>query len=207
MLDCEDRAKREGFLYIVGVDEAGRGPLAGPVVASAVLVHTPQFSTPIKDSKKLSPKQREIAFHQIYQNAYIGIGIMSETVIDEVNILQATFLAMRNAVDDLISRLPDVLKSEKDFQKKVCLLVDGNMFKVDLPYAYKTIIDGDAFVQPISCASIIAKVTRDRILEKYDQIFPEYGFRKHKGYPTLAHKLAIKRFGLSIIHRKTFQCA
>ena len=204
MLDVESKLKRKGFRFIFGLDEAGRGPLAGPVVASAVFLKKNKFRSKIDDSKKLNPLQREEAFHEILEKAHIGVGIVSETVIDEHNILQATFHAMTNAVLQLTRRLPHSNVNHKDFALKVCLLIDGPYFKSDLPYAYQTIIRGDGAVLSIACASIVAKVIRDRILIAYDKIFPQYGFKDHKGYPTPRHKEAIRRHGLSIIHRKTF---
>ena len=200
MLKHEQKAKSNGFTLILGVDEAGRGPLAGPVVAAAVALKTHQFSTRIADSKKLTPQERERAFHEIHKNAYVGVGIISEAVIDTINILNATYLAMNNAIENLIDHVP-----QKHRDEKVCLLIDGHRFYSQLPYTYETIVNGDDLVFSIGCASIIAKVTRDRILDTYDKIFPQYGFRQHKGYPTVQHKLAIKEFGLSQIHRRTFQ--
>ncbi|MBF0522680.1 MAG: ribonuclease HII [Candidatus Omnitrophica bacterium] len=204
MLTFESQIRQEGFDFVIGIDEAGRGPLAGPVVASAVLLKQTDFHSPIRDSKKLSSKQRETAFEEIGQKAYVGVGIVSESVIDEANILRAAFMAMEGAVLDLVRQLPGDVSSQNDFSKKVCLLVDGNQFISALPYAYRTIVKGDEKVFSISAASIIAKVTRDRMLDIYDRIFPEYGFQKHKGYPTLAHRSAIKTHGMSPIHRKTF---
>jgi ribonuclease HII len=192
----ETKARQEGFTLVIGVDEAGRGPLAGPVVAGAVALRKDDFKSRIADSKVISPKQREEAFHEIMDNAHVGIGIMAESVIDEVNILEATFLAMRNAVLDLISRLPA--------QEKICLFIDGHRFKSELPYKYKTIVNGDAKVFSIACASIVAKVTRDRILEKYDSLYPQYGFKAHKGYPTKEHKAALRANGYCPIHRRSF---
>jgi ribonuclease HII len=200
MLDYEDRLKKKGYQCVIGIDEAGRGPLAGPVVASAVVLHTKRFKNRIDDSKKMNPQEREEAFFEIYQKAYVGVGIMSEAVIDEINILQATFRAMSNAVEDLMYKLPEERKEDK-----VCLLVDGNRFKSHLTYDHKTIIDGDAQVFSIACASIVAKVTRDRILNIYDKVFPQYGFRNHKGYCTATHRERIKEHGLCLIHRRTFQ--
>lgn len=203
MQPLEAELKTQGFPFVIGIDEAGRGPLAGPVVAAAVYLHSHSFDCSIADSKKLSPRQREKAFHEICQKADIGIGMMSELVIDEVNILQATFFAMHNAVNQLVRRIEK--KSLNGWQaNKVCLLIDGNQFRSDLPYTHKTVVDGDAHVLSIASASIIAKVTRDRILDAYDQIYPEYGFRKHKGYPTQAHREAIKNHGFSSIHRRSF---
>ena len=205
LLKFEDKARQEGFVFIIGIDEAGRGPLAGPVVAAAVaLKDNFQFKNKIFDSKQLTAQQRESAYHEIFENAYVGIGIISESVIDEHNVLNATFFAMTNAVNQLISRLPDEITKQDDFKRKVCLLVDGNRFKTDLPYASRTIIDGDALSLSIAAGSIVAKVTRDRILNIYHRIFPRYGFSQHKGYSTPQHRASIKEHGLSPIHRKTF---
>ncbi len=200
----ERELKQRGFDFVIGVDEAGRGPLAGPVVAAAVALKQNNIHTTIKDSKQLSASQREKAFHQIYDNAYIGVGIISESVIDQANILNATFFAMTNAIVELISRLPVSTPTASRLHPNVCLLIDGNQFRCDLPYRYRTIVKGDEKVLSIACASIIAKVTRDRILGVYHRIFPQYHFDQHKGYPTLDHKMAIQRFGPSLIHRKTF---
>jgi ribonuclease HII len=205
MFSYEDATKGEGYNFIIGVDEAGRGPLAGPVVASAVAIKNKKFQNPIKDSKILTVNQREKAFAEIYQNAYVGIGIINEAVIDRINILQATFLAMSDAVTQLISELPISQKEHKNFNQKIILLIDGDRFKSHLPYAYKTIVRGDALIPSISCASIIAKVKRDKIMESYDQTFPQYGFKQHKGYPTVKHKQALQRYGPSLIHRKSFK--
>ena len=204
MRDHEDKARSKGFKLIIGVDEAGRGPLAGPVVAAAVALKTIPFVHSITDSKKMTASQRERAFYEIQENAYVGVGIINEVVIDTMNILNATFLAMNNAVEDLVRHVPASLR-QNDAQ--ICLLIDGHRFNPTVPYTYETIINGDDLVFSISCASVIAKVTRDRILDTYDKVFPQYGFRQHKGYPTLQHKKAIKEFGLSQIHRRTFQYA
>ena len=203
MLAFEKRARQKGFELIIGIDEAGRGPLAGPVVASAVSLREFKFKSRISDSKKLSPRKREEAFHEIFDKAYVGVGIMSEVVIDEINILEATFAAMNNAVRQLTGRVSAVNK--KNIRKeKVHLLIDGNRFKSDLPYSYQTVVDGDELILSVACASIVAKVTRDRILRTYDQIFPAYGFKEHKGYPTPQHKEVLKRLGPSLIHRRSF---
>ena len=190
---CEKRLRREGFVRIAGVDEAGRGPLAGPVVAAACILPEGALFASLNDSKQLQAGQREMLFAQItaFPGIQYGIGKASVAEIDRYNILKATFLAMRRAVAEL-PVFPDYL------------LIDGNSFKSDLPYSYKTIIRGDDSCLSVACASIIAKVTRDRILNTYDQIFPQYGFKHHKGYPTREHKAAIKKFGLSLIHRRTF---
>jgi ribonuclease HII len=205
MIVHELKAKRQGYRFVLGIDEAGRGPLAGPVVASAVALHDFQFENKICDSKKLSAAKREKAFHEIFAKAYVGIGIASESVIDSQNILQSTFLAMANAVRDLIASLPQEQMSGTPIANNFFLLVDGNRFKTDLPYPYQTIVEGEDASLSIAAASIVAKVTRDRILNIYDKVFPEYGFGQHKGYGTREHRKALMKFGPSPIHRRSFQ--
>ena len=202
MFNLEIDVIRQGYQQIIGIDEAGRGPLAGPVVACAVLLKSFAFQSRIDDSKKLSPRQRLEAFHEIFNKAYVGIGMMNEKVIDEVNILEATFLAMNGALRDLKRKLPAPVLTDKTI-----LMIDGPYFKTDFKLPYQTIIDGDKKCFSIACASIVAKVTRDRILAIYDQVFPQYGFKKHKGYPTKEHREKIKLCGPSLIHRITFQMA
>jgi ribonuclease HII len=204
LLKHELQAKRKGFRLVLGIDEAGRGPLAGPVVASAVALCNYHFESTIRDSKKLSARQREKAFLEIWEKAYVGVGVANESVIDEHNILNATFLAMTNAVRHLLANLPQEQRLGSKPKAKVCLLVDGNRFNSDLPYPYVTIVDGESASLSVACASIVAKVIRDRILMVYDKIFPQYGFQHHKGYGTRQHRQAIKRYGLSPIHRKSF---
>ncbi|MBZ0167546.1 MAG: ribonuclease HII [Candidatus Omnitrophica bacterium] len=199
MIEFELSIKDEGFDHIIGIDEAGRGPLAGPVVASAVLVKDYQFTSKIADSKKISARQRESAFLEIMDKAHVGVGIISESVIDRINILEATYLAMNNAALNVLERMNADRGSSNS-----CLLVDGNRFRTDLPTAYKTVVAGDSKSFSIACASIVAKVTRDRILLAYDSIYPEYGFKQHKGYGTLKHRQALIKHGPSLIHRKTF---
>jgi ribonuclease HII len=200
----ENEARTAGFRFVIGVDEAGRGPLAGPVVACAVLLKNKKFLNRIDDSKKITPRQREAAFHEIHQNAYVGVGVVSEAVIDTINIVEATYHAMSMAVSRIIETFPSSQITRNNFHKKVLLLVDGNSFKTPLPYSYKTVVDGDSLSMSIACASIVAKVTRDRILDAYDQIFPQYGFKQHKGYGTEEHRDALRKFGPSLIHRKTY---
>jgi len=207
MLLYETQARNKGLRFILGVDEAGRGPLAGPVVAAAVCLRDSNFKNPINDSKKMSAKGREKAFHEIFDKAYVGIGIIGENAIDIVNILNASHLAMEMAVKELIHSMPQAIVLQDDFRQQVVLLIDGNIFRTQLPYKYQTIIGGDGKSLSIACASIIAKVYRDRILDVYDKILPQYGFAKHKGYPTEAHRLAVQKHGSSIIHRKSFQGA
>jgi len=201
----ETQAQNKGLRFILGVDEAGRGPLAGPVVAAAVCLRHYDFNNSINDSKKMTAKAREAAFHEIFEKAYVGIGIINEKAIDMVNILNASHLAMEMAVKELVHRLPHEIASHAHFCQQVMLLIDGNIFRSPLPYHYQTIINGDGKSLSIACASIIAKVYRDRLLLVYDKVFPQYGFAKHKGYPTQAHRLAIKKHGTSMIHRKSFQ--
>jgi ribonuclease HII len=205
MLEIEHKAKAQGFRFIFGVDEAGRGPLAGPVVGAAVLLHDTAFTCPVRDSKLLSPKQREKAFQEIQERSWYGVGVVSEAVIDQMNILRAAHFAMALAVKDLVSHLPGETRDSKDFAPAVKVLIDGNLFTQELPYRLETIVKGDNLSLSIASASIVAKVTRDRIMEHYDRVFPQYGFRVHKGYPTAAHRNAIREHGLSPIHRRSFK--
>ncbi len=187
---------------MVGIDEAGRGPLSGPVVAAVVALKTTgSFAslrmTGLKDSKKLSAKKREEVYEFLKKHSAIewGIGKVGEKVIDKINILQATKLAMARAVKNL----------EKKIGKKIdFLLIDGN-FGIDLPIEQKSIIKGDEKVFLIKIASIIAKVTRDRLMLKYHKKYPQYGFDKHKGYPTKHHCAMLKKYGACKIHRKSFK--
>lgn len=204
LLEFDQQFSVKGYRYVIGVDEAGRGPLAGPVVAGAVCFKETDFSVKIKDSKKMTSRQRDLAFQEIFEKAYVGIGIMNELIIDEHNILQATFLAMEVAVRQLIFRLKQAGFDDGRDGEKVCLLIDGNRFKSDLNYDVQTVVKGDDRSLSIAAASVIAKVTRDRILQKYHQIFPQYGFDRHKGYPTKAHREALEEHGAAFIHRKTF---
>ena len=184
---------RPGWLEkrIAGVDEAGRGPLAGPVVACAVMPGDVTFKSRIDDSKRLTPSLREKACSEILEKAIVGVGIVDWVTIDKLNILKATKLAMREA----LARL---------HPSPGLALIDGNM-RFELPYKYLSLIRGERKSLAIACASIVAKVTRDTIMSYYDNIYPQYGFAKHKGYPTRDHITAIKRYGPSPIHRKTFR--
>jgi ribonuclease HII len=175
-----------------GVDEAGRGPLAGPVVAAAVILPEECEINGLNDSKKLSPQKREILFDQIKRLAVsIGVGIVEPEEIDRINILRATLLAMEIAVKDL--------KPQPD-----SLLIDGNI-PTSLLIPQETVVNGDSICYSIAAASIIAKVTRDSIMDDYHNIHPEYNFKKHKGYPTKEHLEALRKFGPCPIHRKTFR--
>lgn len=217
MLYYERKLKKKGYNLIIGVDEAGRGPLAGPVVAAAVALHTHRFKNRIDDSKKLTARLREMAFSEIIQKSVFGIGIVNEKIIDQVNILEATRLAMKQAISALIRKLespkysriqPALSRTKRNskFRKGgVYIIVDGNMtLNINLPYT--SIIKGDSKSKSIASASILAKVTRDRIMQLYDKIYPQYGFSRHKGYPTKAHRDIVKRLGPSSIHRKSFSC-
>jgi len=255
---------RKGFKYVAGLDEAGRGPLAGPVVAGAVIflsLNNPPLSTTavgtfdgqsknsmtkkiinpkskksfgywdlkfgiseVKDSKQLSSKKRGELYDIItnHPNIKWGIGIVSEKVIDKINILEATKLAMQKAITSLrcpakrgrsnlktqiaSSRLAGLRRfaPRNDGDVNIdYLLIDGN-FRLDVDLPQKSIIKGDQKVISISAASIIAKVTRDKIMDKYDKKYPQYGFKSHKGYPTKLHIKMLKKFGICPIHRKSF---
>ena len=191
MLKIEDSLYSEGYEYICGIDEAGRGPLCGPVVAAAVILPKDKYIEGVNDSKKLSPKKREKLYDDIKKEAIsVGIGIVDVDIIEEINILNATKLAMIKAVKDL--------KIKPDY-----LLIDGNQL-IDIDIEKQTVVSGDAKSESIAAASIIAKVTRDRIMRQWDEVYPQYGFAKHKGYGTKMHIEAIKKYGLTPIHRKSF---
>lgn len=194
-LSEEKKLWKQGFNCVAGLDEAGRGPLAGPVTAAAVCIN-PNFKNKnifkgINDSKKLSAQQREYFYKILTAHPGIswGVGIVSEKVIDQINILQATKLAMSQALENL---KPDYL------------LIDGNFTLKNLNIFQKAIISGDAKVFSICAAGIIAKVTRDQIMKEMDKKFPQYDFKRHKGYGTRQHLENIKKFGPCQIHRKTF---
>lgn len=177
--------------HICGIDEAGRGPLAGPVVAGAVVLPKDCEILFLNDSKKLSEKRREELFLEIKEKAVAwGVGIVGPDVIDEINILQATYEAMRRAVGSL-GLVPDILLND-------AVTIPG------IEIMQVPIIKGDAKSVSIAAASILAKVTRDHMMAEYDTLFPEYGFAKHKGYGTAVHIGAIKEFGPCPIHRRTF---
>jgi ribonuclease HII len=191
MLQFELESQARGFKLVAGIDEAGRGPLAGPVVAAAVILSPDQDIGRINDSKKLSETTRELLFEQIRQQSLaVGIGIIGPEVIDRINILQATRLAMLNAVTQL-STAPD------------CLLIDG-ISKIDSQLHQLAIKQGDGRSASIAAASIIAKVTRDRLMTDFDRLYPQYGFAGHKGYGSAKHLAAIRLHGPCPIHRKTF---
>ena len=186
----ERRAAESGYNTVAGIDEAGRGPLAGPVVAAAVVIHNVDFSERIDDSKKLTERMRERAFIDILKRCDIGIGAVSVEDIDRVNIYNATLLAMKRAVKEL--------EKEPDY-----LLIDGKM-DVPVPQPRTCLMNGESLSVSIACASIVAKVFRDRLMIDADRKYSRYGFRKHKGYGTREHMDAIRKYGLCPIHRETF---
>ena len=188
----EHAAYQDGIDLVCGVDEAGRGPLAGPVCAAAVILPRDLEIEGLNDSKKLSDKRRRALYEVITEQAIsYGIAMVDEKVIDEINILQATFLAMRQAVLQLS-------------EKPALALVDGNREPDFGDIPIKTIIKGDSLSANIAAASILAKVTRDRFMEEQDAIYPQYGFCVHKGYGTKAHYEALRTYGPCPIHRRTF---
>jgi len=208
----EKKLWRKGYKRVVCLDEAGRGPIAGPVTAAAVTICPAKFKIQnskfkilreIRDSKKLSAKKRKEFYKLITKNPAIewGIGKVSEKIIDKINILEATKLAMKKAIQKLKMKHPPsgrVPELKIDY-----LIIDGN-FKIDSKIPQKSIIKADEKVFSCSAASIIAKVTRDRIMLNYHKKFPQYGFNQHKGYPTKHHFKMLKKCGPCKIHRKTF---
>ena len=194
MKEIENSLYEEGFKNIAGIDEAGRGPLAGPVCAAAVILPPDLVIEEINDSKKLSEKKRELLFDKIKELAVAyDIQFVEPEIIDEINIKKATALAMHRAVENL--------KIKADF-----VIIDGNdNYPYEIPFEY--IVKGDAKSQTIAAASILAKVSRDRLMTELDKEYPEYGFAKHKGYGTKAHCEAIQKYGVSAVHRKSFMTA
>ena len=190
MKEFETELYNKGIKYIAGIDEVGRGPLVGPVVTAAVILPKDFYDERINDSKKLTEKKRELLYDVIMENAVsVGIGISSEDVIDSINILEATKKAMIEAVNNLS------VKPEH-------LLIDAVKLNIDIPQT--SIIKGDAKSESIAAASIIAKVTRDRMMEELDKKHPEYDFKHNKGYGTKKHIEAIEKYGIIKEHRKTF---
>ncbi len=191
---------KKGVKLIAGIDEAGRGPLAGPVVVACCIMPKNSMIEGINDSKKIAEKKREKLYELIINEAIsYGIGIINQTEIDEINILQATKKGLTIAIKEAEENL-----TKKGLQKPEVILVDA-LTKIDTDgIPYKSIIHGDAISYSIACASIIAKVTRDRIMRQWNQVYPEYGFEAHKGYGTAKHIKAIKEYGPCPLHRKTF---
>lgn len=192
MLDTADIYYQKGYEYIAGVDEVGRGPLAGPVCAAAVILPKGMVIDGVNDSKKLSEKKREKLYEDIIKNAVAySVAFVEPSVIDEINIRMATHKAMQKAVSDL--------KIKADF-----LLVDGNDRIAFDGIESEYVVKGDARFECIAAASIVAKVTRDRYMVEMDSVYPHYGFAKNKGYGTKEHMLGIREYGITDIHRKTF---
>lgn len=190
--EIEKELYKKGAKRICGIDEAGRGPLAGPVVIAAVIMPEDSMIEGVNDSKKVSEKKREKLYDEITSSAIAwGVGIIDQNEIDEINILNATKKGLTIALTQLAEK-PDII------------LVDALTGIDTLGIPYQSIIKGDAKSYSIAAASIIAKVTRDRIMRQWDEIYPEYGFEKHKGYGTKAHIEVIKKKGICSIHRKTF---
>lgn len=189
-LNLENELILQGFQNIGGIDEAGRGPLAGPVCAACVILNKDNIPEGINDSKKLSEKKREALYDKIMDSAIVSYSLVDAKIIDEINIRQATILAMQNAAKGMPIK-PDYL------------LIDGN-FTIGLSENEKFVIGGDAKSLSIGAASIIAKVTRDRLMLKIDEEYPMYNFKKHKGYGTKEHIEAIKKFGPCPYHRASF---
>jgi len=188
----ERTAREEGYTLVCGVDEAGRGPLAGPVFAAAVILPPDTIIEGVNDSKKLSEKKRDALFDTIREKALAyGIAAADHSEIDDINILQATFLAMRRAVA-MLEPAPDLI------------IVDGNQLPPDLPAEGRTLVKGDALCHSIACASILAKVSRDRFMLAMAEQYPQYQFEKHKGYGTAAHIAALREHGMCPIHRRSF---
>ena len=182
----------DGYHRIAGIDEAGRGPLAGPVVSAAVILPPGFDSTGINDSKKLTERRRSLLYEHIYAHATaVSIGIVDPVEIDRINILQAAKLSMAMAVANLRPR-PDAL------------IIDGN-FNIPSALPQKPIVKGDTRSVTIAAASIVAKVSRDKLMQRYHEDYPQYGFDRHKGYPTKAHKNAIGTHGPCLIHRRSFR--
>ena len=192
MLDFEMQYYDDNIKLIVGIDEAGRGPLCGPVVASAVILKKDYYNPHINDSKKLTPKQREVAFKEIYNDAIdIGVGIVSAQEIDRINIYEATKIAMLQALNQL--------SSNYDFIITDAMKLDVNGTPL------LALIKGDAKCQCIAAASIVAKVTRDHLMDEYDKKYPQYDFKTNKGYGTKKHLEALKKYGpIQGFHRFTF---
>jgi ribonuclease HII len=189
----ERSLRQKGYQWIAGLDEVGRGPLAGPVVAACVILQENCDNSCFVDSKTINAKNRTLLYQELKQNgAQISVGVVSETDIDRVNILQASLLAMKKAILTMPVQ-PDYL------------LVDGNQ-PVPISIPQQTLVRGESKSASIAAASIVAKVVRDDMMDQYHLQYPEYNFKQNRGYPTLAHRQAIMTYGPCAIHRKTFKC-
>lgn len=198
----EKELYQKGVKSICGIDEAGRGPLAGPVVVASVIMPEGSMIEGVNDSKKVSEKKREKLYEQIIEEAVAyGVGIIDQNEIDRINILNATKEGLTLCIKELEK---DLKEKNRGIEKPEIILVDA-LTKIDTDHIpYQSIIKGDAKSYSIAAASIIAKVTRDRIMRQWDEVYPEYGFAKHKGYGTAIHISAIKQYGICPLHRKTF---
>lgn len=207
--DLEKELLAKGYRIVIGIDEAGRGPLAGPVVASAVAYRANDFAVIeaearqfdlVRDSKKLSHKQREYIFDFVHERFFVGVGICDHRTIDRINILEATYLAAKMAVSDLLKKI-----EPKPDTQKIMILFDGNKLIPNFSHEQRAIVGGDKIVKSISAASIVAKVTRDRIMLEFHAKYPQYGLDQHKGYGTKLHMEMIQKYGPSEIHRQSFE--
>ena len=198
----EEELYEKGITSIAGIDEAGRGPLAGPVVVACVVMPRDSMIEGVNDSKKVSEKKRERLYEEIIEEAIgYGVGIISQEEIDRINILNATKEGLTTAIKEMEK---DLQVKKREIKKPEIILVDA-LTKIDTDHIpYRSIIKGDAKSYSIAAASIIAKVTRDRIMRQWDEIYPQYGFIQHKGYGTKKHIEAIKQYGPCPIHRKSF---
>ena len=198
----EEEIYSKGASSIAGIDEAGRGPLAGPVVVACVVMPRDSMIEGVNDSKKVSEKKREKLYEEIINEAIgYGVGIISQERIDNINILNATKEGLTTAIKEMEK---DLKEKNRGFEKPDIILVDA-LTKINTDHIpYESIIKGDAKSYSIAAASIIAKVTRDRIMRQWDEVYPVYGFAKHKGYGTAAHIQAIKEYGLCPLHRRSF---
>lgn len=198
----EEELYLKNISSIAGIDEAGRGPLAGPVVVASVIMPRDSMIEGVNDSKKVSEKKRERLYEEIINEAIAyGVGIISQEEIDRINILNATKEGLTLAIKEMEN---DLKEKNRGFEKPEIILVDA-LTKIDTDHIpYKSIIKGDAKSYSIAAASIIAKVTRDRIMRQWDEVYPMYGFAKHKGYGTATHIAAIKEYGLCPLHRRSF---
>ena len=200
--EIEENLYNEGITSIAGIDEAGRGPLAGPVVVACVVMPKDSMIEGVNDSKKVSEKKREKLYDEIINEAIAyGVGIVSQQEIDKINILNATKEGLTTAIREMEK---DLKEKNRGFDKPEIILVDA-LTKIDTDHIpYRSIIKGDSKSYSIASASIIAKVTRDRIMRQWDEVYPMYGFARHKGYGTSAHITAIKEYGLCPLHRRSF---
>lgn len=211
--EIERELAAAGYTHIIGTDEVGRGPLCGPVLACAAMFKDANFEIPedkqkqfdlIKDSKKVSEKQREEIFDFIHQHFHVGIGLCDHETIDRINILEASFLSMKKAIQELKRNSNQSSMISHRENEKYIILVDGNKQIPNLSMDQRAVIGGDKLAKSISAASIVAKVTRDRMMKEFALKYPQYGLEKHMGYGTKVHMEALAQYGPCEIHRKSF---